>query len=129
MKKLIVLSLLSLLFVAPTFAQQKEFVVEAHTRAVFADGEKAMYDYMRENITYPADAKEAKIQGTIFVEFIVEKDGKISNARVMRGENPSLQAEALRFVKTMPNWTPGKDADGNIVRSSMTLPIRFTLDN
>jgi protein TonB len=129
MKKLFVLSLLTLLSIAPTHAQEsQETVVASMISPEFIGGAEAMNVFIKENIDYPKEAIEKGLSGTIYVEFIVEKDGKVTAAKVVRGSDPILEKEAVRMVSTMPNWKPGEDRDGNIVRSAMTLPIRFVLD-
>ena len=77
-------------------------------------------------IKYPKIAQENGIQGRVTTDFIVEKDGSITNIQVARDIDPSLDAEALRVVGTMPKWIPGKQR-GQIVRTRYTLPITFRL--
>lgn len=78
------------------------------------------------NIRYPAVAEENGIQGQVICQFIVEKDGSISNVTVLRGADPSLDREAVRVIKSMPRWNPGKNG-GQPVRVKFTLPIKFSL--
>lgn len=82
--------------------------------------------WISKNIKYPAKAIEQKIQGKVYVDFIIEKDGSISNVKVIRGVNPLLDQEAIRVIKAMPKWTPGKQR-GQAVRVKQTLPIGFSL--
>ena len=84
--------------------------------------------WLGQNIKYPADAKEKGVQGRVIVQFVVEKDGTIVNAKVVRGVDPDLDAEALRVVNQSPKWKPGKQK-GEAVRVKYTLPIMFKLDN
>lgn len=95
--------------------------------ASFPGGEEALDDYLEKNIVYPKLAKEQRISGTVVVKFVVEKDGSITNARVLREIGGGCGAEALRVVKNMPKWKPGKQS-GRRVRSEYTLPIFFELD-
>ena len=95
--------------------------------ASFPGGEEALDDYLEKNIVYPKLAKEQGISGTVAVKFVVEKDGSITNARVLREIGGGCGAEALRVVKNMPKWKPGKQS-GRRVRSEYTLPIFFELD-
>ena len=78
------------------------------------------------NMQYPAEAARNGVQGRVTVGFVVEKDGSLSNIRVMRGVDPSLDKEAVRLVKAMPKWNPGKE-NGEIVRVNHTLPVNFKL--
>ena len=71
-------------------------------------------------------ALENGIQGKVFVEFVIEKDGSITNVRVLRSVDPSLDKEAIRVVSSMPKWKPGKQR-GKAVRVSYTVPINFKL--
>ncbi len=93
----------------------------------FSGGEAKLMAFLRQNIKYPAQAIEADIQGTVVVEFVVEPDGSISNAKVLEGLGGGCSKEALRVVNKMPKWKPGIQA-GNPVRVFFTLPIEFTLD-
>lgn len=92
----------------------------------FPGGDAALYKWLGNQIMYPADAAEEGIQGKVIVSFVIEKDGSISNARVLRSKHPSLDAEALRVVKKMPRWTPGKN-NGQAVRVQYNLPVTFKL--
>ena len=92
----------------------------------FPNGEKAMRTHIANNIRYPVLAQENGIQGKVYVYFIVEKDGSINTFRVVRGAHPVLDEEAIRVLKTMPIWKPGKQK-GEPVRISYTVPISFFL--
>ncbi len=83
--------------------------------------------FVRENIKYPKIAAEKGIQGNVFVGFIVEKDGSITNIKIVRGKDPSLDEEALRVTKLMPKWKPAMQR-GKPVRCILTMPIIFKLD-
>lgn len=85
-----------------------------------------LYEYLSNQIKYPEEAKELGIQGKVYVTFVVEKDGSITDIKVLRGIGGGCDEEAVRVVKTMPNWTPGKQR-GNAVRVQFNLPIKFTL--
>ena len=95
-------------------------------KATFPGGDAALYKWLSTQINYPADAAEAGITGRVIVSFVIEKDGSISNARVVRSIHPSLDAEAIRIVKTMPKWIPGKN-NGQPVRVEYIMPISFKL--
>ena len=82
--------------------------------------------HIKDNFEYPSIAKEMGISEKIFVEFVIEKSGKVSSARIVRGEDKHLRAEALRLVNTIPNMTPAKQR-GTPVAVTFTLPINFSL--
>ena len=88
---------------------------------------KEMMKFITENIRYPQVDLEAGNQGRVYVQFIVEKDGSLTNVEVMRGISPTLDREAKRVIRIMPKWKPGK-AGGKVVRTRMRLPISFRLD-
>ena len=93
----------------------------------FPGGQIAMLKYIMENIKYPKQIMEEGIQGRVTVSFIVEKDGRVSNVRLLRSVQPSLDKEAIRVVKSMPKWTPGKH-NGKPVRVRFNLPVMFKLN-
>ena len=94
----------------------------------YPGGLDAMYKFLAENIKYPQKAKEEGISGTVYVQFIVEKDGQTTGFKILRGAAESLDNEALRVVKTMPIWEPGTQR-GKPVRVQYNLPIKFKLDD
>ena len=93
----------------------------------FPGGMEALYKYLSENIKYPQIAKENNITGRVFVTFVVEKDGSISNPRVLRDIGGGCGAEAVRVVKAMPRWKAGKQR-GKAVRVQFNLPVTFDLN-
>ena len=93
----------------------------------FPNGHAALFEYLSKSIQYPEEARKNSIQGRVIATFVVEKDGSISNARVVRSIDPSLDAEALRVINSMPNWTPGTQ-EGEPVRVKYTVPVTFKLD-
>ena len=94
----------------------------------FPGGEAELYHYISKNIRYPQEAKEKGIQGRVFIGFIVEKDGSISNVRNLRGVDSELDAEAIRVIQSLPKWKPGKHK-GEFVRVSYQIPIVFKLED
>ncbi len=92
----------------------------------FPGGEAELFKYLNSNIKYPAMARDAGIQGIVYVTFVVKEDGKISDVRVLRGVGGGCDEEAVRVVEKMPSWKPGKQR-GKSVRVQFNLPIRFTL--
>ncbi len=93
---------------------------------VFPGGAVAMMDFFMKNMKYPKDAMEAKQEGRVIAQFVVEKDGSISGSHIVKSVSPSLDAEALRIVNAMPNWTPGRQ-NGKPVRVKYTVPLSFKL--
>jgi len=94
----------------------------------FPGGIEAQQTFLVQNIVYPAEAKSKGIQGTVYINFIVEKDGRVTNAKVLRGVATSLDTEALRVINSMPRWTPGTQR-GEAVRVSFNIPIKFSLSD
>ena len=94
----------------------------------FPGGEAKLFEFISKNIHYPQEAKEKGIQGRVFIGFIVEKDGSISNVRNLRGVDSELDAEAIRGVESMPRWKPGMHR-GEPVRVSYQIPIVFKLED
>lgn len=92
----------------------------------FPGGDGKLMEWLSKNIKYPAVAEENGVQGRVIVRFVVGKDGSISNASVVRSVDPSLDKEALRVVKAMPRWIPGKQ-NGAAVPVWFTLPVTFQL--
>jgi protein TonB len=100
------------------------FIVEEMPE--FPGGEAALRRFIAEAIKYPVIAQENGIQGKVYVTFVVDKNGGISEAKIARGVDPSLDKEALRVVNSLPKWKPGKQR-GKPVRVSYTVPISFVL--
>lgn len=94
----------------------------------FPGGENAMMKFISENVTYPQEARDKNISGRVFVSFVVEKDGSVNEVKVIRGVDKILDDEAVRVVKAMPKWTPGKQK-GEAVRVNYNLPIFFKLSD
>jgi protein TonB len=92
----------------------------------FPGGQGALMNYLNSNIKYPVIAEENGIQGRVVVQFVVGKDGSISNVHVVKSVDPSLDKEAVRVVKNMPRWIPGKQ-NGQSVTVRYTLPVTFRL--
>ncbi|MDO5446721.1 MAG: energy transducer TonB [Prevotellaceae bacterium] len=92
----------------------------------FPGGMSALMQYLSKHIKYPVVAEENGIQGRVIVTFVVEKNGSITDVQVVKSVDPSLDKEAVRVVKSMPNWIPGKQ-NGSAVRVKYTLPVTFRL--
>ncbi|MBN2805765.1 MAG: energy transducer TonB [Prolixibacteraceae bacterium] len=106
--------------------EESEVFIIVEDMPEFPGGELALRKWIGSNIKYPVIAAENGIQGKVYVTFVVDKDGSISNARIARGVDPSLDQEALRVVNNLPKWKPGKQR-GKPVRVSYTVPINFQL--
>jgi len=106
-------------------AEQEVFVI-VEDMPEFPGGDLALRKWIADHIKYPVIAAENGIQGKVYVQFVVDRDGSISNARVARGVDSSLDQEALRVVNNLPKWKPGMQR-GKPVRVSFTVPINFQL--
>lgn len=120
-------------YIPPVPEQKEEESVEAgeifyvvESMPEFPGGEAKIYEYLANTLQYPTQAREAGIQGRVFLTFVVEKDGLITDVRVLRGIGGGCDEEAVRVVENMPKWTPGKQR-GIPVRVQFNLPIKFTL--
>ena len=100
------------------------YVVEE--KPEFPGGEAALYKYLAEHTKYPEAAMENQIQGTVWVQFIIDKEGNVTNVKVVRSVDPYLDKEAIRVVKSMPKWKPAKQR-GKPVRVIFQVPIKFVL--
>ena len=94
----------------------------------FPGGQDSLQSYLARNLHYPKQALAKGIQGRVFVTFIVEKDGSISEVRLLQGIGSGCDEEALRVIDMMPRWIPGQHR-GKPVRARFVLPVKFTLDN
>ena len=93
---------------------------------MFPGGDGALMGYLSQNIHYPTIAAENGVQGRVVVGFVVERDGSITDVNILRGVDPSLDKEAMRVVRSMPKWTPGKQ-NGSAVRVKYQVPVSFRL--
>ena len=111
---------------------EEEEIVEAEIFTVveespsFPGGDIARIKFLQQNIDYPTMARESGIQGTVYVTFVVEPDGKVSNVQILRGIGGGCDEEAVRVIKAMPRWHAGKQR-GKPVRVQFNMPIKFTL--
>jgi len=92
----------------------------------FPGGEQELFNYISQNIKYPEEAVKNEVQGIVYIKFVINKNGKVSDAEVLRGVDPLLDKEALRVVKMLPDWIPGMQVNKPVKTSSM-LPIKFVL--
>ena len=103
-----------------------EIYVAVDQAAQFPGGQGALMKWLAYEIMYPVEAAEKDIQGRVVVQFVVEKDGTITNPKIARGVDPYLDKEALRVIRKMPKWIPATK-DGQVVRSYFNLPVTFRL--
>lgn len=120
------------LCVRPAYAQEKETDSKAVFNMVeempkFPGEEEGLKAFIMNNVRYPKEAREKGIQGKVYVQYVIDTDGSVTDARIAKGVNPLLDQEALRVVNSMPKWKPGKQK-GVLVRVSYTLPVNFALD-
>ena len=111
---------------APLDANTDEVFKVVEVDPEFPGGEEALYKYLAENIKYPIMAKNNKVEGRVYITFVIEKDGTVSDAKVLRSVNEELDAEALRVINAMPKWKPGTQR-GVPVRVQYNIPITFKL--
>ena len=115
-------------------AQEKKEVVEDDTAIYinpevlpeYPGGDNARIQLLIDNLIYPREARERGLEGKVIVDFVVEKDGRLTNFTIKESAHPILDAEALRVIKLMPNWLPGKE-QGKVVRVYFQIPITFAL--
>ncbi|MBO7599241.1 MAG: TonB family protein [Bacteroidales bacterium] len=116
--------------VAPVEEEEEEaapFVI-VEDMPEFKGGEKALLKYIAEHVVYPEIAKENDIQGTVYVKFVINEKGKVTNVGLLRGVDPLLDKEAIKVIESLPDWKPGKQSGKN-VKVSMQVPIKFQLAN
>lgn len=107
-------------------AKEEEVFTMVEQMPAFPGGQSELMQYLSKNIKYPTIAQENGTQGRVIIQFVVEKDGSITDVQVARGVDPYLDKEAVRVVKSMPKWIPGKQ-NGKAVRVKYTVPVMFKL--
>ena len=133
MKKFIIMALMAV-FGLTTVSAQKTVVAKKKKKVFdvveqmpeYPGGQAALFEYLSKNIKYPADNEKKKVEGKVFVTFVVDSDGKITDVSLLKKVFPSLDAEAIRVISAMPNWIPGRQK-GQAVRVKYTVPIMFRL--
>ena len=105
----------------------EEFFMVVENMPEFPGGDLGLMKFIQKNVKYPAIAKEYNITGKVYVSFIVDKGGSVTNVKIVRGVDKNLDAEALRVVSALPKYKPGKQR-GKPVRVMFTIPINFTLN-
>lgn len=109
-------------------AEPVQTLIRAEIMPQFPGGDQEMYRYIGENLKYPVPDQEAGIQGRVTVRFVVSKTGEIKDVEVLRGISPTCDKEALRVIKSMPKWIPGRQ-NGNPAQVYFTIPVVFKLRN
>jgi Ca-activated chloride channel family protein len=121
--------LILMLFSSATLFSQAEDKLQVNAKEelpIFPGGDEALFRFISKNIQYPIEAREKNEQGTVYVTFVIETDGSITDVSILKSISSSLDNESIRLVETMPNWKPGTQ-DGVPVRVQLNLPIRFAL--
>lgn len=105
----------------------EEFFMVVENMPEFPGGDLGLMKFIQKNVRYPAIAKEYNITGKVYISFIVDKQGSVTNVKIVRGVDKNLDAEAIRVVSLLPKYKPGKQR-GKAVRVMFTIPINFTLN-
>ena len=108
-------------------AKERDVYTAVETMAEFPGGMEELLQYLKTTITYPESAIKEHVQGRVIVKFVIEEDGTVADAEIIKGVSPGLDAEALRVVNNMPRWIPAK-VKGKAVASNFTLPVNFSLE-
>ena len=109
--------------VAPV--EEKEVFTIVDDMPAFPGGQEALFQFLKSNLKYPDEAKKENIQGTVYVTFVIDPEGKVTKGKVLRGVHELLDEEALRVVNLMPLWSPGSRR-GVPVSVQYNLPVKFT---
>lgn len=116
--------------VIPSHSEDNDTIYKVvYKNPQFEGGQKGTQLFLVKNIKYPEEARKKGVTGTVYVSFVVEKDGSVTNAEIIRGIGSGCDEEVLRVMKLMPKWVPGEDEDGNKVRVAFALPVKFNLGN
>ena len=100
---------------------------EAETKPIFIGGTEAMFQYISTSLVYPKVSLKNKTEGLIYVRFVIEKDGSCSNPQILRGLDEPCNRAVIKLINDMPDWSPGKNKENELIRSYYVLPIKFTL--
>lgn len=110
----------------PVVQEEEKIFTVVEEMPGFPGGEEKLFEYLRKNIKYPPVARENGMQGRVFVTFVVDKDGKVKDVKVLRGVGGGCDEEALRVIRSMPDWKAGRQ-NGRPVSVQYNLPVNFTL--
>ncbi|MDL2254832.1 energy transducer TonB [Bacteroidales bacterium OttesenSCG-928-J16] len=108
--------------------QEEEIFTIVEKEPSYPGGDKSRLEFLQKNTKYPQMAREAGIQGTVYVSFVVERDGSITQVKILRGIGGGCDEEAIRVTQLMPKWSPGEQR-GRAVRTNFRMPIKFTLQD
>jgi TonB family protein len=106
--------------------QEKKYTTQVEQMPEFPGGSEKLFEYLKKNVKYPLEAKKNNITGKVFVQFVVVSDGTITDIKIAKSVDSIIDNEAIRVIKNMPNWRPGKN-NGVPVNTQMTIPINFAL--
>lgn len=131
MKKIVLLLMFASAFVLCATAQERAEVQEELFQVVdempeYPGGQDSLFSFIAKNVEYPVAAQDKEIEGKVYIGFVVDETGTVTNARVLRGVDPDLDKEALRVINLLEKWTPGKEK-GKAVKVEYTFPISFAL--
>ena len=126
MKRILLCLMMATLMTLSAEAQTDKVYDRVEVMPEFPGGMQGLFEYMQNNVNYPKEAKNQKIEGRVIVSFIVEKDGSISDVHPLTAVHPLLDKEAMRLVNEIPRWKPGTEK-GKAVRVSFALPVSFKL--
>jgi len=112
--------------IADSIKRSNQIYTKADINPSFPGGDNGLARYIKENMQYPTRDREDNTQGKVFVRFVVEKDGSISNVKALKAPSTTMGMEAERLVKNMPKWTPGI-VWGKVSRVQFTIAVNFTL--
>ena len=126
MKRILLCLMMATLMTLSSEAQTDKVYDRVEVMPEFPGGMQGLFEYMQNNVNYPKEAKNQKIEGRVIVSFIVEKDGSISDVHPLTAVHPLLDKEAMRLVNEIPRWKPGTEK-GKAVRVSFALPVSFKL--
>ena len=126
MKRILLCLMMATMMTLSAEAQTDKVYDRVEVMPEFPGGMQGLFEYMQNNVNYPKEAKNQKIEGRVIVSFIVEKDGSISDVHPLTAVHPLLDKEAIRLVNEMPRWKPGTEK-GKAVRVSFALPVSFKL--
>lgn len=132
MRHLLLLALMLLSSVTMTAQDDEQVALQDSTlesMPSFSGGQTALFQFLSRTIKYPVLAEYNKIQGRVIVGFYVDVDGTVTDVQVKKSVDPTLDKEAVRVVKSMPKWIPGKEKNGKLVVLPYVLPITFKLSN
>lgn len=105
-----------------------QYYLAPQVAASYTGGLEAMYNFIRRKINYPASARRLGLEGTVYVSFVIGRDGKVTKVEVIKGLSPDCDKEAARVIALLPGWNPGRQNDVPVM-VRMTLPIKFALDH